>query len=428
MAIVRVSGPASLELAKQLTKRNSFTPRLATLASIFNRDEIFLDEALVIYFKAPNSFTGEDIVEFQCHGGVMVASMILDTLIHFGVRLAMPGEFSKRAFLNGKIDLSQAQAISSLIEAKSEDAARILAHQMRGSLGQFVEEARESLLHILAHVEVSIDYAEEDLPTDLLEQINSKLEAFIDQMSHIVKTSQQRKGLIYGFRVAIVGKPNVGKSSLLNTLLQNDRAIISDVAGTTRDTIEEELRVGTHLVKIIDTAGIRQSDEMIEQIGIARSRKAVEEADLILSLFDGSQDVDTQDKEILALLQNINKPIFYIINKSDLPQFFDTSILPQKPLKLSAKQNAEILISQLAQYLDSQDSGSELLLTSTHQIHAVTRALEAVREANLLLDEGSLELFAFHLNEAINALGLITRPYGVDEMLDKMFGSFCLGK
>ena len=388
----------------------------------------FIDEALVIYFKAPNSFTGEDVVEFQCHGGVMVASMIVDALLQYGARLAMPGEFSKRAFLNNKMDFSQAQAIASLIEAKSEDAARILARQMRGSLGQFVDEARESLLHILAHVEVSIDYAEEDLPTDLLNQIKKMLETFTQKMSQIVQTSQQRKGLIHGFRVAIVGKPNVGKSSLLNTLLQNERAIISDIAGTTRDTIEEELRIGTHLVKIIDTAGIRQSSEKIEQIGIARSRKAVAEADIILALFDGSLCADNQDKEILSLLKDAKKEIFYIINKSDLPQSFDSSLLPNEPMRLSAKEDASSLINKLTNYLDSQESGAELLLTSAHQIHAVSQALEAINEASYLLEEGSLELFAFHLNEAINALGLITRPYGVDEMLDKMFGTFCLGK
>jgi tRNA modification GTPase len=388
----------------------------------------FIDEALVIYFKAPNSFTGEDVVEFQCHGGVMVASMIIDTLLQYGARLAMPGEFSKRAFLNDKMDFSQAQAIASLIEAKSEDAAHILARQMRGSLGQFIDEARESLLHILAHVEVSIDYAEEDLPLDLLNQIRERLNTFTQQMSQIVQISQQRKGLIHGFRVAIVGKPNVGKSSLLNTLLQNERAIISDIAGTTRDTIEEELRIGTHLIKIIDTAGIRQSSEAIEQIGIARSRKAVDEADIILALFDGSLGADNQDKEILSLLHNAKKETFYIINKSDLPQSFDASLLPNEPMRLSAKEDANSLINKLTNYLDSQESGAELLLTSTHQIHAVSMALEAINEANFLLEEGSLELFAFHLNEAINALGSITKPYGVDEMLDKMFGTFCLGK
>jgi tRNA modification GTPase len=277
-------------------------------------------------------------------------------------------------------------------------------------------------------VEVSIDYAEEDLPTDILNQIRDRLETFTQQMSQIVQTSQQRKGLIHGFRVAIVGKPNVGKSSLLNTLLQNERAIISDIAGTTRDTIEEELRIGTHLIKIIDTAGIRQSSEAIEQIGIARSRKAVDEADIILALFDGSLDADNQDKEILSLLENAKKQIFYIINKSDLPQSFNTSLLPNEPLRLSAKTDANSLITKLSTYLDSQESGAELLLTSTHQIHAVSRTLEAIKEASFLLEEGSLELFAFHLNEAINALGSITKPYGVDEMLDKMFGTFCLGK
>lgn len=358
----------------------------------------------------------------------MVASMILDSLLFFGARLAMPGEFSKRAFLNNRMDLSQAQAIASLIEAKSEDAARILARQMQGSLKEFIEEARESLLHILAHVEVSIDYAEEDLPQDLLNQIKDRLDHFKDSMEKIVQTSHQRKGLIHGFKIAIIGKPNVGKSSLLNTLLHDERAIISDIAGTTRDTIEEELRIGTHLVKIIDTAGIRDSQEKIEQIGISRSKKAVEDADIILALFDGSRELDLQDKEILTLLQKEKKPIFYIVNKADLPQKIDLAIFPQEPIQMSAKEDASKLVHRLENYLDSQDKESEILLTSTYQIQAVSKTLEAIKEAGSLLEEGSLELFAFHLNEAIESLSKITRPYGVDEMLDKMFGTFCLGK
>lgn len=360
----------------------------------------------------------------------MVASMVLETLIKHGATLAMPGEFSKRAFLNGRMDLSQAQAVSDLIEAKSEDAVRILARQMEGSLGVFVEEARDNLLKIIAHVEVSIDYADDDLPDDLLFKINKNLDNLETKLTKITESSKQRKGLIHGFRIAIIGKPNVGKSSLLNALLKSERAIISDIAGTTRDTIEEELRIGTHLVKIIDTAGIRLSEDKIEQIGISRSRQAAKDADIIIALFDASADADEQDVEILSLVEEFSekKTCFYVLNKADLPQVFKIDYLSNKSIKLSANIDVSPLIKALSIHLDSQEIGSDVLLTSHYQIDKVSTALEAIKEAKTLLDEGSLELFAFHLQEAVHAFGAITRPYGADEVLDKMFGDFCLGK
>lgn len=414
-------------LACSLAQKPSFSPRHATLSSLFDPQGALIDEALVVYFQAPKSFTGEEVVEFQCHGGMMVASMVLDTLLGYGARLAAPGEFSKRAFLNGRIDLAEAEAIAKLIEAKSEEAAKILARQMKGELSRFVNEARESLLEILAYVEVSIDYAEEDLPEGLIHQMEAKLTALEQQLGQVVTVSEQRKGLMQGFKVAIVGKPNVGKSSLLNGLLHYDRAIISDVAGTTRDTIEEEMRIGTHLIKIVDTAGIRHTEEKVEQIGIARSKKAIEEADIVLALFDASRPKDAEDVEILALLDAYasSKHVVYLLNKTDLPKVFEGL---ENALHVSTLSSLSCVADALRTHLDTQRMDEGMLLTSTHQIASVRKAHEAIIEAKPRLEEAELELFAFHLNEAIGALGAITRPYGVDEMLDKMFGTFCLGK
>jgi len=267
IAIIRLSGDEALSIAKKLSKKENFHNRQATLSSIYNTQSELIDESIVIYFQGPHSFTAEDVVEIQCHGGYIVAQSILKAALKAGARLANAGEFSKRAFFNGRIDLSEAEAIAQLIEAKSEDAAKILASQMKGALKEFIEEVRDEIIHILAYSEVTIDYAEEDLPTDLVEQIQEKLNRLYNLLQKTLMASESRAGLMQGFRVAIVGKPNVGKSSLLNALLNYNRAIVSAIAGTTRDTIEEQVKIGTHLIRIVDTAGIREADDEIERIG-----------------------------------------------------------------------------------------------------------------------------------------------------------------
>jgi len=389
-----------------------------------------IDDAIVIYFKGPHSFTGEDIVEFQCHGGVVVASMILETIIQHGARLATPGEFSKRAFLNGKIDLTEAEAISKLIETKSVDAAKILARQMRGELREFVEKIRDELVDILAYVEVSIDYAEEDLPEDILQQIIKKLNALEQDLQITYESSKRREGLIEGFKVAIVGKPNVGKSSLLNSFLSYERAIISDVAGTTRDTIEEDIRLGTHLIKIVDTAGIRESNDLVEKIGIERSRKAIESSDIVIALFDNSREFDKEDQAIMDILDACDKtvPIIKVVNKIDLPSQFDVSYLHGNFIKISSIYDTTLILEKLKAILKCSSQDDALLLISKRQIDAVYGALEAIVESKNVLHEGELEIFAFHLNEAIAKMASITKNFDRDEILDKMFGSFCLGK
>lgn len=374
--------------------------------------------------------TGEDVVEFQCHGGVMVASMILETLIDFGARLATPGEFSKRAFLNGRVDLTKAEAVARLIEAKSEDAVKILAKQVAGGLGEFINEARDSLIEIMAHIEVSIDYAEDDLPLNLLEKIEEKLLTLERKLENIIEISARKKGLISGFKAVILGKPNVGKSTLLNQILSTNRAIISTVAGTTRDTIEEEIRVGTHLIKIVDTAGIRESSDEVERIGIGRSKEAAKSADMIIALFDASKKVDEEDMEVLTFLEEIkgDKKCFYLLNKVEKDLKFDKTLLPKEVIEISATKDASPIIRKIREYLDTQKIDSEIILISENQIRRVKETTKALKESKEFLNEGSLELFSFHLHEAVDALGAITRPYSVDEVMDKMFSDFCLGK
>lgn len=426
ISIVRLSGERALEFALKLSHKTKLTPRHATFTKLFNQNNEIIDEAIIIYFKAPYSFTGEDIVEFQTHGGFSVSEVLLEELVSLGARLALAGEFSKRACLNGKMTPLKALNIQDLILSKSALAAKIIARNMQGNLGELLEKIRTDLVKTLAFVETSIDYADDDLPSDLLQQISTMCEENSKILKEVYTLSQSRKGLIEGFKIAIVGKPNVGKSSLLNALLSYERAIVSDIAGTTRDTIEESFKLGTHLLRIIDTAGIRESKDAIEQIGVALSKKSLEDADIILAVFDASRVQDKEDEKIFDLLANTDKKIFWILNKSDLENVFKNT-QNKNFIKLSAQKDIALLKEELQNYLNSFDSEG-IMVSSLDLINACKISSEAIFRAKGLLEESSLELFAFELNLAINELARFTKDFQRDEILDEMFGNFCLGK
>jgi len=430
ISIIRLSGDDSLRLAKMVSHKDNIIPRHAHLTSLYNKEDDLIDHAIMIYFKNPHSFTGEDIVEFQCHGGMIVASEILETLVAHGARLALPGEFSKRAFLNGKIDLTKAEAIAKLIEAKSVDAAKILAKQLKGDLKEFIDESREAMLKAMAYSEVMIDYAEEDIPADVLESIVTQLDALVLKIDNIVDASHRRKGLIEGFRVAIIGKPNVGKSSLLNGFLAQDRAIVSEIAGTTRDTIEEQVRIGSHIIRLIDTAGIRDARDSIEKIGVERSLESIKEADIVIALFDLSRAFDEEDAKIVEIIEQIeDKEVIVTLNKSDLEPQLDLKKLEAfSTIDVSAKNDFKKLTNKLETFFNSIGEDEELMLISTRQIEAVEQTKKAILEAKEPLLRGELEFFSYHLQDAISALSSISKPYDSEEILDKMFGEFCLGK
>ncbi len=430
ISIIRVSGDLALTLAKKVSKKEAIEPRHAYLTSLYNHDNHLIDHAILLYFKNPHSFTGEDIVEFQCHGGVIVAQEILETLLAHGAVLAEPGEFSKRAFLNGKIDLTKAEAIAKLIESKSVDAAKILAKQLKGDLKEFIDESREAMLRATAYSEVMIDYAEEDIPQDILDNIIKQLDALVVKIEKIVDASQRRKGLIEGFRVAIVGKPNVGKSSLLNGFLSHERAIVSEIAGTTRDTIEEQVRIGTHIIRLIDTAGIRDARDSIEKIGVERSLESIKDADVVIAMFDLSRTFDEEDAKIVEIIDAIeDKELIVTLNKSDLEHKLDLSFFSKYDvIDISAKNDFKRLTNRLENFFNSIGQDEELMLISTRQIEAVQKTKKAILEAKEPLLLGELEFFSYHLQDAITALSSISKPYDSEEILDKMFGEFCLGK
>jgi len=430
IAIVRLSGSDALKIASNLTNNKKLQNRVATLTSIYNKENSLIDKAIVIYFKAPNSFTGEDIVEFQCHGGLVIAQEILDSLLHFGATLAKPGEFTKRAFFNGKIDLTEAEAIAKMIETKSVDGAKVLARQLKGELKEFIDKTRQKLISLLSYSEVMIDYAEEDIPDDLMQSLQNSLLEVEVELKNIVKSSEQRKGLIEGFWLSIIGKPNVGKSSILNKMLNYDRAIVSNIAGTTRDTIEEQIKIGSHLVRVADTAGIREATDTIEKLGVERSIKWLKEADIIVAVFDASKELDSEDKKILELLKEVKDSyIIVVLNKVDKGIKIEQEPFKEySVIKLSAKESVKALVSKIEDILNGISKSDELMLISSRQIESVKKALSEIQSAKEPLNRVELEFFSYHINLAIEALNEITKPYSYEELLDKMFSEFCLGK
>ncbi len=427
ISIVRISGDEALNIAKKLTKKE-LPLRVATLSKIYDYENSLIDIALVIYFKAPNSFSGEDIVEFQCHGGYAVSKMILDTLFKYGVKPAAPGEFSKRAFLNGKIDASQAEAIAKLIETRSKEGAKLLSRQLEGELSEFVDEVRNKLIEIMAYSEVFIDYAEEDLPDTMSKDILDRLTNLKNLLTKTLEASKRREGMLSGYKISIVGKPNVGKSSILNAFLNTNRAIVSDIAGTTRDTIEEDIQIGSHLIRIVDTAGIRIAKDEIEKIGVTKSREAVEKSDIVLAVFDANS-FDGEDEEILELIKNQKKDVIVVINKTDKGISIDLDKFRNfKVVKISAKEDITPLVKKLEELLDNYSSQEDYILISTRQINAVESSLNEIKFSEEFLETGELELFSYHIQNAIREISSITKRFEYDEMLEKMFGSFCVGK
>ncbi len=430
IAIIRLSGEQAIEIANKVIDKE-LTPRVATLSSVYNKENILIDQAIVIYFKSPNSFTGEDIVEFQCHGGAIIAQEILDSLVYFGAKLAKPGEFTQRAFLNGKIDLTKAEAIAKMIETKSLDGAKILARQLRGELGEFINKMRDSLLLLLSYSEVMIDYAQEDIDENLILNLESKLKIVEKELEDIVNSTHRRMGLIEGFWLSIIGKPNVGKSSILNKMLNYNRAIVSDIAGTTRDSIEEQVKIGSHIVRVADTAGIREATDIIEKLGVERSIEWLEKSDIVVAVFDASNNLDDEDLKVIELIKSSNtiENVVVVLNKIDISCKIDKSVFSSFDIiELSAKESVDILIDKLEDILNSFSKIDELMLISNRQVESVNKALSEIRDSFEPLKSRELEFFSYHINIAIEALNELTRPYRYEEMLDKMFSEFCLGK
>ena len=423
------------------TKESSldFAPRYATLCNIYDKDEILLDEAIIIYYKAPHSYTCEDIIEVQCHASDIIAQKVLDSCLHYGARLARGGEFTNRAFVNGRIDLSQANAISQMIATKDAFLQTALISQLKGSLGDFVREVREVLLLAIASAELMIDYREEDIASDFIEDLKINLKSLQTRLSKIYDFSTTRAKIGNAWKLAIIGKPNVGKSSLLNAILLEERAITSNIAGTTRDRIEEEILIDGSIIRLIDTAGIRASNDAIESKGIERSLQAIREANIILAVFDSSNALNSEDKEVLEILSenNKDKKILAILNKSDCKNALSSANVEhiksicKDMLNISAlkvEQTARIMHDKLKEIINQSNLKGEIILSAPYQLESIKSSIAHLDLALGRLKEGELELFAYHIKDTLESIGQITSPYTNEEMLDKMFSEFCLGK
>ena len=395
IGIIRISGEKSLQVAESIFKSvtgkliKDYNTRTLIYGTVVDGEKV-IDEALVAYMKGPKSYTGEDVIEINCHGGFISVKKILELILSKDVRLADAGEFTKRAFLNGRIDLSQAEAIIDVIKAKTDKAHEIAQSQLEGSLSKKIRELRFKVTEVLAHLEVSIDFAEEDVEEITYKTLRENAEDIKREIKKLYDTSESGKILRDGLKTVIIGKPNVGKSSLLNSILGENRAIVTDIAGTTRDVIEEFVNIKGIPLKIVDTAGIRETEDIVEKIGVERSKESYNTADLVIMVLDSSRPLSQEDREILETLEN--KKTIVLLNKTDLPQQIDIDELSKyvdcsSIIKISALQHKGIEELQdkieAMVYKGSVKNSSNLMITNSRHKDALLKAYESINDAIL---------------------------------------------
>lgn len=435
VGIVRVSGTQALTIAERVL---GFQPKLrhAHYAGFLDVDGERLDQGIALYFKAPHSYTGQDVVEFQAHGGPVVLDLILKTVLTLGCRLAEPGEFSMRAFLNDKIDLVQAEAISDLINSASEQAVRSANRTLDGKFSEQINALVQALIELRKFVEAAIDFPEEEIDFISDSNVVTQLEQLEAQLKSILATANQGALLAEGMRVVIAGRPNAGKSSLLNALSGRDSAIVTDIAGTTRDVLKEQIQIDGMPLHIIDTAGLRQSDDPVEQIGIARAWQEIEQADRILLVFDTTRDtpetVHTNWQEFIKRLPHTDH-LTLIANKSDLlPANAEPPFQSPFPIiSLSAKTGSGIhaLKDHLKATVGFDQNVEGSFLARRRHLKALEEALNHIQTGHQqLIHSGAAELLAEDLRQAQEALGRITGQFLADDLLGEIFGNFCIGK
>jgi tRNA modification GTPase len=439
VALIRVSGPQSLAIADKLffpagknSPKTSAAPSHTIHYGNILRDGAVVDEVMLAVMRAPRTFTREDVVEVTCHGGLVPAKMVLDALLSAGARMAEPGEFTRRAFLNGRIDLAQAEAVADLIHSKTELAVRAANEQLAGKLSQKINLLRDEMVKILAHVEAHIDFPDEDIAPATRAQLVSKLENGVARMEELLRTADEGRILRRGIRGAIVGRPNAGKSSLLNQLLGHDRAIVSPIPGTTRDTIEETANIRGIPVVFVDTAGLRDAGDEIEAEGIRRSRESSSRAEFVLQVLDAAEAFTTADAKLLAELAGRKRIL--VLNKCDLPEKLalpDASDGRVVRVSCETGQGIEGLKDSIRDMVWGGGIRSEMLevmINSRHQ-DALLRAMTATQNAvESLRQERTLELVAMELRIAVNAVGEIVGKTTTEDILDSIFSQFCIGK
>ncbi|MCT7684159.1 MAG: tRNA uridine-5-carboxymethylaminomethyl(34) synthesis GTPase MnmE [Lactobacillus iners] len=439
ISIIRVSGENALEIVNKifrganLNKVASHTIHYGHIIDYANKDVV--DEVLVTVMLAPKTFTRENTVEVSCHGGLLVTEKILQLILDNGARMATPGEFTKRAFINGRIDLTQAESIMDIIEAKTDRARQVAMKQLEGGLLFEIRKLRQELLNTMSHEEVNIDYPEYDMDDVTSKEMYDKAQQVIKEIDKLLATAQEGKVVRSGLATAIVGRPNVGKSSLLNYLSKEEKAIVTNIAGTTRDTLEEYVSLKGILLKLIDTAGIRQTDDIVEKIGVERSKRAITESDLVLLLINSSEELTEEDQKLLELTQDKKRIIILNkadqvakITKKDIQKITDSPIVTISVLKKQNMTGLEEAIKSL--FLQGiADSKSEVMVTNQRQNDLLRKAKQSLIEAiEAINDNMPLDLVQIDLKEAWDSLGEITGDTAPDELITQLFSKFCLGK
>lgn len=441
IAVIRVSGPDAIPNVEQVFKSRTRLTEAAThtVHYGFIQDPESLekvDEVLVTVMRAPRSFTMEDVVEIGCHGGLVSVKKVLDLLLSKGIRLAEPGEFTKRAFLNGRIDLSQAEAVIDLIRSKSDRAYKIAMKQAEGSLSQQIKQLRQQLVELMAHIEVNIDYPEHDVEEMTSAFIVDKSREAIAKIDELLKTAEQGKIIREGIVTAIVGRPNVGKSSLLNALAQENRAIVTDIPGTTRDVIEEYVTINGIPLKLLDTAGIRETSDVVEQIGVEKSRSALSDADLILLVLNAGEELNDDELQLLEQLKD--RQVIVIVNKIDLPRKLDIGRLSsfldeERIVMMSVQENRgmeelEKAISAIF-FSGRLESNDATYVSNVRHIHLLKEAKASLREAMTAAEQFvPIDMIQIDVRNSWEQLGEIIGDSVGESLIDQIFSQFCLGK
>ena len=438
IAVIRLSGARALVTAESVFQSDSgdhgWESHRAYHGWIYDGQEP-IDEVVLTPFVAPKSYTGEDVVEIGCHGGLFVSRRIVECLVDVGARPANPGEFTQRAYINGKFDLAQAEAVADLIKARTEASRRVAVYQLEGRLSDELEEMRKQLTHICALLELELDFSDEEVEFASREEFEGLMKESRARLERLVESYRRGRACREGVRMVILGRPNVGKSSLLNRLVEKERAIVTEVPGTTRDTIEEVLDIEGILFTITDTAGMRQTDDPVESEGVKRSERALEDSDLILLVLDGSESLTDEDTDLIRRIEDCVKPYIVVVNKSDLKQniMLDSNTAREEPVRLSALNGEGIdrLIRRLEQLaLDGElPHEREVVLTNERHYRALQEAYSLMVKADeSLSDDMSQEFIVMDLRGALDALGQVTGKTTADDILNGIFSDFCIGK
>ncbi len=435
IGIIRISGDNALNVAKRIFKaknKSEIKPFTIRFGYVVDENQNALDQVLVSYFKSPKSYTGEDVIEINCHGGNVSTREILELVLKNGARLAEPGEFTKRAFLNGKLDLTQAEAVIELINSKSDKESKASYKQLEGLLGAKIKEIKQGIIDLLVDIEANIDYPEYDIEEVRRERIYNVLSTNVSKLETLEKSFESGKILRDGVSTVIIGKPNVGKSSLLNRLVKEDRAIVTEIAGTTRDTIEEYITIRGIPLKLVDTAGIHETDDIVESIGVNKSKKAIDESELVLLMLDATRELSKEDEELLEATKNKNRII--LINKIDADKKINKNMFKSdKVIEMSTKTLAGI--EELEETIEEMFNISELnmeneiVITNVRHKNLIHKAAEEIKNAIISIKNGlPIDMLSIDLQEALQNLGEITGESISEEVVKGIFAKFCVGK